>query len=497
MFDLKTVSSLEKVLAKATLDSEEISRLSGLENEAISFQAVFSTDNEGIYNFRLECDGDTECEVYFVKNVAVGYATHKRAYNDKNYISHDPGLYPDLLVPADRSWVYANSIYNSLWITVKARAGLHKIKIIFSNESGETVADSEMLLKTVNAELPEQRLIYTQWFHTDCIADSYGYGIFSEELWSMLEKYLRTAYKNGVNMVLTPVFTPPLDTEVGGERPTVQLVDILKNGDCYKFNFDKLGRWIAMCKKIGFKYFEMPHLFTQWGAGATPKITAAVNGHIEHIFGWDVPFNAPEYETFLSQLLPRLTSYLKEQGVFENTYFHISDEPEEAFLENYRKARSIAVKYLEDCKIIDAVSDFAMYEKSLIDIPVLATDNMKSFKPKKVKERWCYYCNAQCIDVSNRFIAMPSARNRSIGVQLYKLRADGFLHWGYNFYYSRFSKLKLNPLYETDAYGAFPSGDSFSVYPGESGPMPAIGLIVFNEALMQPLSLSRTFSEKK
>lgn len=30
---------------------------------------------------------------------------------------------------------------------------------------------------------------------------------------------------------------------------------------------------------------------------------------------------------------------------------------------------------------------------------------------------------------------------------------------------------------------AFPSGDVISVYPGKEGPMPAIGLVVFNEAI--------------
>ena len=38
------------------------------------------------------------------------YASHERAYKDENYISHEPGIFPDLLVPVDRDWVYANNI---------------------------------------------------------------------------------------------------------------------------------------------------------------------------------------------------------------------------------------------------------------------------------------------------------------------------------------------------------------------------------------------------
>lgn len=489
MFDLKLVSSLEKILPKTLLCADEITELSALEEEVLSFQAVFATDSEGIYRFTVKTDEELECENFFVKNVAVNYASHARAYGDQNYISHEPGLYPDLLETAERDWVYANNVYQSIWITLKGKAGNRKVKVSFYNEQGRCVGERELNVKIIGVALPEQKLKYTQWFHTDCIADSYGYEIFSEELWQMIEKYLVTAHKNGINMILTPVFTPPLDTAVGGERPTVQLVKIKRTEKGYEFDFKRLSRWIALCKKIGIKYFEMPHLFTQWGAEATPKIVVEHNDHLERIFGWDVPYNHPEYERFLSLFIPELIKFLKEEKVFDKTYFHISDEPELDKVEKYKKAVKIAKKYLSGCKVIDAVSDFSAFEKSVIDIPVLATNHMDEVKDKTFKEKWCYYCNAQCVDVSNRFVTMPSSRNRSIGVQLYKVKAEGFLHWGYNFYYSRFSLLKLNPFYENDAYNAFPAGDAVSVYPGKNGPMPAIGLMVFNEALQDMRAL--------
>ena len=88
-------------------------------------------------------------------------------------------------------------------------------------------------------------------------------------------------------MILTPLFTPPLDTEVGGERPTVQLVKVIQQNDQYSFHFTLLDRWIDLCLQCGIKYFEMTHLFTQWGAKYAPKIMAEVNGVETRIFGWD------------------------------------------------------------------------------------------------------------------------------------------------------------------------------------------------------------------
>jgi hypothetical protein len=86
--------------------------------------------------------------------------------------------------------------------------------------------------------------------------------------------------------------------------------------------------------------------------------------------------------------------------------------------------------------------------------------------------------------VSNRFFAMPSARNRIIGVQLYKFNIEGFLHWGYNFYSTMHSKRHINPFAVTDCGGAFPSGDPFMVYPNEDGSAgESIRIMVFHEAL--------------
>ena len=79
---------------------------------------------------------------------------------------------------------------------------------------------------------------------------------------------------------------------------------------------------------------------------------------------------------------------------------------------------------------------------------------------------------------------MPAERNRIIGYQLYKFDVKGFLHWGYNFYYSRFSKRLIDPFTEPDADGKFPSGDSFVVYPGKNNmPLDSTRLHVFFDGL--------------
>ena len=83
---------------------------------------------------------------------------------------------------------------------------------------------------------------------------------------------------------------------------------------------------------------------------------------------------------------------------------------------------------------------------------------------------------------------------------MYKFDIKGFLQWGYNFYYTRFSKGLVNPFEVTDAGKEFPSGDSFIVYPAEDGTAyQSLRLKVFYDALqdMAALKALQKLTDKK
>ena len=62
-----------------------------------------------------------------------------------------------------------------------------------------------------------------------------------------------------------------------------------------------------------------------------------------------------------------------------------------------------------------------------------------------------------------------------MGVLMYRFGIAGFLHWGYNFWYTQFSlKTDIDPYQVTDSGRGFCSGDAFLVYPGENGPVDSI-----------------------
>lgn len=490
--DVKYEMKLLSALAKVFQDEEpvyqpECMKLSGLWGETVSFQAAYTGTNfmRERLDVRVTSSIEKWVRVRTVEQVPVGRATN--GIVDDNYLKTTSGLYPDLLRDVkDGKAVVCTKQWRSLWIDVEITdeipAGDYEIVIALLKE-GEAVCQAAAKLHVIGAQLTKQTIMHTEWMHADCLADYYNVGVFSEEHWKLLENYFIESVKRGCNMMLTPIFTPPLDTAVGGERTTVQLVDVEVRDGQYLFEFEKMKRWVDLCRKCGIEYFEMSHIFSQWGAKYAPKVMALVDGKEEKIFGWHTPA-VGEYTRFLQSFLPRLIEKLKEWGIADVTYFHISDEPWEEHLESYKAARDSLGDMLKGFHTFDALSNYDYYARGLVDKPIPGNNEIEEFLEHGLTDMWTYYCTGQFYEVGNRFMSMPSARNRIYGVQLYKYDIVGILHWGYNFYNSQFSLEHINPYEVTDSGNAFPAGDPFLVYPGADGhPEESIRMMVHYEAL--------------
>lgn len=490
-----TKTKILSALAKVFPDQEPVSCsacnvLTVLKNDMVSFQVALQVQqSQGRQQLKIKVtsplkDYITVRKVELVPSMLPAFSNH-----DDNYLKTTPGLFPDILkeIGEDGFWVTPD-VWNSLWVDVEIdtsiKTGTYNIEIEILDNEGCILSEQKTKVEVINNILPDQTLIHTEWFYCDCLANYYNVKVFSKDFWNITNNYIKNAASRGINMILTPIFTPPLDTQVGGERLTVQLVNIYETEGVYSFNFDKLKRWIDMCVDAGIKYFEMAHLFTQWGATAAPKIMVEVNGVYQQRFGWDTHATGEDYKKFLDQFLPALTCILKDCSIAECTYFHISDEPNIDNLDTYMAAKEMVKEHLQEFVIIDALSNYEFYEKGIVKKPIPANNHIEPFLSHNVPNLWTYYCCSQGVDVSNRFMAMPSARNRIIGAQLYKYNIEGFLHWGYNFYNSQYSMEPINPYEITDAKQAFPSGDAFLVYPGENGkPVDSIRMMVFYHAL--------------
>ena len=488
-------SSLEKIFSSSD-ENYNFSGISLLSGEKGNFQLVLKSDTDTEAEISCSCPG---ASLYTVKEIYSGLAINKEDCGETLLLNNgDSGYYPDLLDIFDGKISLTAGKTCAVWVnidTAGAAAGEYDFTAtVTENGKAQKLVTKVRILGTA---LPGQQLIHINWFHTDCLASYYKKEVFSEEHWEITENFIKNAVSHGVNCILTPLFTPPLDTEVGGERPTVQLVGVKRcRNYVYEFDFTLLDRWVDMCLKAGVKYFELSHLFTQWGAKHAPKIMAETGTGYKRIFGWETAATSDSYKNFLRQFGKALKEYTDKKGITDICFVHCSDEPGLDDIKQYKKSSDLVREYFGAYEHIDAMSDYDFFKEGLIGTPVPEEGNIEAFRGN-VEKLWTYYCCGQYKDnLPNRFFSMPSIKARILGVLLYKYNCTGFLQWGFNFYYSQYSKRVIDPYTETDAGGAFPSGDSFVVYPGANGtPLSSLRQKVFYDGI-QDISALRALEEK-
>lgn len=475
---MKPIAQTEKCfLDESVHDKADYSKGSALLGERFSFQLAYQFDDADPVKkagFLSVESPIADCiHLQRVDSVPVRYPLYC-GKDDGAYLRTQPGLYPDLLRPiTEENCIYITKELQAIWVDVRVpenmQGGTYPIHFVLQGWEKEILAEADFTVEVIPALLPEQTLQVTQWFHPDCLAVYYNVEIFSDRHWEIMESFLQTAVDNGINMILTPVFTPPLDTAIGRERPTVQLVDVTQTENGWNFGFEKLKRWVELCESVGIRYYEISHLFTQWGAHHAPKIMANTDTGYRQIFGWDTDAAGEEYRSFLNAFLPALIEEMQNLGVQDRMVFHLSDEPGGDKLESYLAAKEGVKEALQGQTVMDALSDFSFYEQGAVETPVVSIDHIEPYLEAGLDHLWAYYCCCQCEQVSNRFVSMSTARNRMIGAQLYKYNIAGFLQWGYNFYFTEGSLEFCDPYMCTDGGFWVPAGDAFSVYPAPDG----------------------------
>lgn len=510
---LKIVSSQYKHLPgnNNTLEPSIITGASVLKNEPFSFQALYRTSQSYIHPVSIGLDTELPAKAWRVDYVAVQHTAANES--GKGFVSKEPGLFPDLLIPrpakpvilsadlpqrwtpnfycekdTDATLNAAPDFYQSVWFTVNAdshmlKAGRYPVRVVMTSlKTNKVIAEEVLLLEIVDAALPMQDFYYTNWFHVDCLCDLHGVAPYSNAFYRIFDKYISNMTAHRQNTLLLPAFTPILDTVIGMERMNVQLVEIEQTQEGWHFGFDKMRRFVRHAKKCGIRFFEHCHLFSQWGAQHTPNIYRKDG---QRIFGFDTDAASKKYTEFIRAYLTAFFLFAKEENIETNLIFHISDEPALEQMESYRSAHDRVVDLLEDAPVCDAMSDCAFYQEGLVDQPVLHLESIHNFNAETCPSFWLYYTGGEK-EISNRKISNTAAATRVIGLQMYKYNAKGFLHWAYNFYYDFLSMGFADPRTFTGGYKLFP-GIAYLAYPinqrGHSAVTPSIREKLMCEAM--------------
>ena len=484
MIFLKPIPSTERCFYDESIDTKSpITEMTVLRGEQCSFQFACTADDAPGWGHAWRVRWSLDCalpwklsSVELMPNLEPIF--HRKA--DEPYLRTEPGMYPDLLRELTPATPYSipraglRSLFCVLEIPEDTEPGTYPVTLTLTyDENIHASATVEVtVLPTV---LPKQTLTVTHWFHCDCLASLHEVEIFSEEHWQIIENYVRAAVKSGTNAITTPVFTPPMDTEVDHERPTVQLVDMRLDKDGWHFGFDKLERWVDMCNRCGAEYFEVSHLFYARCDLIVPKVMATVVEEdgtevYKRIFPCRTDPRSDEYRTFIRAFLQAFLAKMQSlDGADKRCLFHISDEPYLDRIDIYRTLLDEVADLIEGYRRIDAISDVEYYTEGLVTVPVPETMSIEPFLAAGVPELWTYYCCDSIEGTSNRFFSMSGDRIRVIGPQIWRHNIKGFLHWGFNFWYSCGSREVINPYYTTEGNYFGPAGDAFLVYPGKGG----------------------------
>lgn len=455
---MNILSPMTKIITEK--DCIEIKQGVCLCNQGFQFQLCLEKKERKQETIQISGSLAKYITVYRVYDRKGTYEHPLNKKTDDYYIKSEDDMYPDLLKRIDTVTTAAEEKC-VLLIDVSEQekpVGNHTVKISVGDET------KEFTLEVLRTKLVETDLILTNWFHLDGICNYYKVEPFTRDFYERFVWFLEAYVRMGNTMMLVPAFTPPLDTEVGQERLTTQLVKVSKKDEEYQFDFSEMKRYLKLCQSKGIKYFEHSHLFTQWGGEYCPKIIVEENGTEKNLFGWSVKSDDEKYKSFLKQYFSALNDFLETENAKENFYLHLTDEPRPQHIENYKKLSALIKEISKGMKTMDALSEKEAAEA--VDMPVVAmySKDLPLFDENKM----LYYCvevETDCI--TNRYFHMPLQRTEILGFQLYENQAKGFLHWGYNFYNTQLSKGQVNPYEDATAGGGFPAGDSFIVYPGE------------------------------
>lgn len=482
-------SSLKRIYPTSAPGSSSTLTLLAARNSQVSFQVALKNPTSKPL--------DVLCETTAPKGLSVqvrrvGYVPMVHHSTDiptelLEGVGHVPGLVPDPLFPETRGSV--GPLENlAFWITVRvakdSEPGRRDLQIALhdaaSSEAARLSAAIDVRPFTIETT---NSFPVTHWWHPDAIWDAHHVEPYSEAWWKLARAYVKDMVDHRSATIMVPLLH-------GRNDRTPHLQQLLKvtttSQERYAFDFAATRRFIRMARECGAQSFEWSHLFLGWGANkAAPVVVDTPDGPVD-LFAPDAPAASGKYREFLAQLLPELYKFLQQEKLLDQSYFHLSDEPSgEEHYKNYKQVRQMIRDLAPWMKVMDALSEVGYGKERIVDYPVPILNAAREYRKAGIPH-WVYFCCGPRGRYLNRFLDTPLATIRMSGWLFYRLEAQGFLHWGYDYWrdFGDASKMR-DPFLQADggSWPGIPSGDCFVVYPGKDGPIDSIRWEVFSESL--------------
>lgn len=364
--------------------------------------------------------------------------------------------------------------------------------------AGEILCEIPLAVRVRNVLIPpatESDYSYTCWIHTVDTTPTkeasslqsermhefvYGIQNYSEEFWTLLANYAKAMKRQRQDVVSVPI-----------RGLLIENLQINEDGT-YVFDFSKLDRYIETFLTNGaFRRLEGNHLFWRdfWFNPPAEDYWNQCD-----VIGWvyekdengapRIGFRLvgdPELETHLKAFLTPLYEHLKEKGWDKMWMQHVADEMAS---DKQLRATCWGYEMVHQCmpgvRTIDAVNSRTIQyygDKLNVHVPILyefeeAHRDLVAFAAANDNvEVWDYTCMLPHQDYLSRLGDYKLICTRLLHWYNYKRGASGYLHWGWNFWYT--GKVSNKPFedtctfdggYATDAWLVFPDVENLNVW---------------------------------
>lgn len=302
----------------------------------------------------------------------------------------------------------------------------------------------------------ESGFFYTNWMNLSKLEYHHGVDRWTDNWYEMLEKYARLMAHGRQNAILIP---PELLTY---QNQTIAL------------DQERLGRFIELFQKYGFRYFEAPHLMNRgpeddWG---DPELKVALTGRRYH---------GENGKKDVAQIMTLFRNFAVKHNLVSNWLQHVSDEPTAANAKNYGEVAAQVKQIFPEVKIMEATNDRDNLVGS-IDIwcPIINDfqENEEFFRKREQsgEQILVYTCLVPGGKWLNRTLDMEKLRQVYFGWGAAFYNTNGYLHWGLNQYHANpYAKSVVkHPSPAAGANNYLPAGDTHIIYPGSDGPLSSL-----------------------
>ena len=480
-------SSLKRVFPRSSAGSTNLSLLVARKSRA-AFQVCVR--NQRLQALNVQCHvasgKDIKASVRVVGLVPMPHLTVGTAADEREGADSLPGLVPDPLYPTDTLSLGPDES-RSFWVTLEVPAeaapGPAELRVELTGFGGKTKVQLPVKVE-VSPLVVQARKDFpvTHWWRGEATWDYYKTGMFDEEWWRITRAQMEDMLAHGSDVVYVPAFFNRRETF---KRPCQLLIVSETQPGKYQFNWSRVKRFTDMCREIGFREFEWPHLWIYWGVKNPMRIYTEKNGEQVMLWPPDISGFSDTYLNFLKQYLPELQAFLTREELMEGSYFHLSDEPGGSAIPDYKHARQILRELAPWMKVMDALSDIRYGREGLTDMPIPVVSSAKAYVDEKIPH-WVYFCCSPKGPWLNRFMDTPLPKIRMAGWLFYRFHAKGLLHWGFN-YWHKLEREEISDPFNDGSnadWPAIPFGDGLMIYPGKDGqPLDSIRWEVFAESL--------------